>query len=170
MGKCLACFDAILNKISHAVAYFSGLCFLIVAFIVTYEIIARGIFNSPTEWVLEISTYLVIIAGFLGMAITLRKRAHVCVDFLTSHFSEKTHLYLEIITTIFSLVVFAIFLNESISFVELTLRLNKLSPSTLRFPLYIPQLSLIAGALLLELELLNQLMHAIQKSLEKEHE
>ena len=46
------------------------LLLFIPAFSVVYEVIMRGMFNSPTEWVVEISTYCVTIAGFLGMAVT----------------------------------------------------------------------------------------------------
>ena len=45
--------------------------------------------GAPTEWVLEISTYLIIAAGFLGFGVTLRRRGHIQVDFVVERFDES---------------------------------------------------------------------------------
>ena len=79
MLKLMEWYDRAVLMISRAAAVIAGLFILATAFIVVYEIVMRGIFNSPTEWVLEISTYLIIGAGFLGMAVTLRHKAHISV-------------------------------------------------------------------------------------------
>ena len=48
--------EGLLTFITRTAAVLAGICILIVAFIVVYEIIMRGLLDSPTEWVLEIST------------------------------------------------------------------------------------------------------------------
>ncbi len=161
MEKWIGRYSRALGAVSRAAAVLAGLCVLATAFIVTYEIVMRGLFNAPTEWVLEISTYLIIAAGFLGMGITLRRRAHVAVDFLTARFSAPVRLGLEAVTTLLSILLFYVFLTESVDFVLLSLSVNKLSPSILRFPLWIPQSALVVGSALLELELVRQFLEDV---------
>lgn len=162
MGKFLALYDKAVCVLSKIASFIAGICITITAFIIFYEIIMRGVFHSPTEWVLEISTYLILVAGFLGMAVTLRLKGHIQVDFLTNHLSPRVRCGLEILTTFFAVLLFFVFMTESTDMVLMSLEFNKLSPTILRFPLYIPQSALILGSVLLELELIAQLLHAIQ--------
>ena len=80
MKQFLLAIDQILEKLTQAAAILAGIFLLATAFIIVYEVIMRGLFHAPTEWVLEISTYFIIVAGFLGLAITYRQRAHIQVD------------------------------------------------------------------------------------------
>ena len=149
-------FDAFLGQLTRAAAILAGLFILLTAFIIVYEIIMRGLFHAPTEWVLEISTYLIIAAGFLGFGVTLRRRGHIQVDFVVERFSPKARCVLELCMTMLSLLLFFIFMTESTDFVLASYEYHKLSPSILRFPLWIPQLPLVLGFGLLFLELIRQ--------------
>ena len=157
MEKLFHIYDRFVLALSRLAAVIAGLCILAVAFIVCYEIVMRGVFNAPTEWVLEISTYLIIVAGFLGLGVTLRRRGHIQVDFLAGRFPPKTRCLLELVTTALSVALFYIFTTESAGLVASSYEYHKLSPSILRFPLWIPQLSLVLGSALLFLELVRQL-------------
>lgn len=86
-------FDKLLGYVTYTAAAVSGLAILLTAFMICYEIIARSVFGSPTVWVMEISTYFLIFAGFLGMAYTMRKNGHICVDFLYARFPEMSDAY-----------------------------------------------------------------------------
>jgi TRAP-type mannitol/chloroaromatic compound transport system permease small subunit len=90
--------DRISKLLSEAAAVLAGLFILATAFIIVYEIIMRGIFHAPTEWVLEVSTYFIIMAGFLGLAITFRHDAHVRVDFLTGKLTPAHQRLVNLVT------------------------------------------------------------------------
>ena len=150
--------EGLLTFITRTAALLAGICILIVAFIVVYEIIMRGLLDSPTEWVLEISTYLIIVAGFLGFAIAFRDGAHIGVDILTSHFSPKVEAAVRFVMTAIAVFLFFVFMTESTDMVMSSYKYNKLSPSILRFPLYIPQISMVVGSALLMLELIRRLI------------
>ena len=134
----------------------AGLCILGTAFIITYEIILRGIFHAPTSWVMEIATYLIIAAGFLGMAYTLHAHGHIHVDILTSRLSPGSQRLFRIITTIVSILLLYVCMTESIDYVTMSYEMNKLSPTILRVPLFIPQSFMAVGFSLLLLELIAQ--------------
>ena len=163
MSKLLEGYDRFVKGVTYLAALLAGICILVTALIVVYEVIMRGIFRSPTEWVLEISTYLILVSALLGLAITFRMGGHIQVDFLISRLSAKTQCILEIIWSAMAVVLFCIFVSESTGMVEMSYHYNKLSPSILRFPLYIPQLALVIGGLLLLLEIINKFLLDVNK-------
>ncbi len=162
MDGFLDCYDRVLRVVTRLAAMLAGLCILATAFIIVYEIIMRGLFHAPTEWVLEISTYFIIAAGFLGLAYTFRQGAHVQVDFVTMRLSAPVRCGLEIVGDIMAVLLFLIFMTESMDLVLASFDFNKLSPSILRFPLWIPQFSLVVGSALLLLEIVRRILMDIR--------
>jgi len=158
MKQFLLAFDQILEKLTQAAAILAGIFLLATAFIIVYEVIMRGLFHAPTEWVLEISTYFIIVAGFLGLAITYRQRAHIQVDLLSSKFSKKNSRNINLCLNLLATFTFLIFMTESMDQVTASFLYHKLSPSILRFPLFIPQFALVLGSALLLLEIIRRFL------------
>ncbi len=158
MERIYKLYDRILGYFTKAAAFVAGLAVVVTAFIIFYEIIARGVFHSPTEWVMEYSTYLVILAGFLGMAYTMRTNGHICVDFLFSRFSRPVRRTLDIVSTLLSLFVVYVCMTESTNYMLMSQAMGIVSPSTLRVPLWIPQSSMVIGFTLLFLEIISRLL------------
>ena len=46
--------------------YLSGVCIFFISLIVTYDVVCRFVFNAPTIWALELSTYLCVASLFLA--------------------------------------------------------------------------------------------------------
>ena len=73
----------------------------------------RDFFHSPTEWVLEVSTYAILIAGFLGLAVAFRDNAHVRVDIFAGCLAPETKRKLDMGINVISFLLFLIFMTES---------------------------------------------------------
>ena len=142
-------YDRILGKVTRAAAVLAGCLLLITALIICYEIVVRDFFHSPTEWVLEVSTYAILIAGFLGLAVAFRDNAHVRVDIFAGRLAPETKRKLDMVINVISCLLFLIVMTESMDLVTSSYVYHKLSPSILRFPLFIPQFALVFGSLLL---------------------
>ena len=142
-------YDRILGRVTHFAAVLAGCLLLFTALIICYEIVMRDVFHSPTEWVLEAATYAVIIAGFLGLAVAFRDNAHVRVDIFAGRFAPETKRRLDMALNLVSFLLFLIFMTESMDLVTASYVYHKLSPSILRFPLFIPQFALVLGSFLL---------------------
>ena len=142
-------YDRILGKIPRAAAVLAGCLLLITALIICYEIVVRDFFHSPTEWVLEVSTYAILVAGFLGLAVAFRDNTHVRVDIFAGRLAPETKRKLDMVINVISFLLFLIFMTESMDLVTSSYVYHKLSPSILRFPLFIPQFALVFGSLLL---------------------
>lgn len=151
-------YDRILGYITFFAAAFAGLAILLTAFMICYEIIARSIFHSPTVWVMEISTYLLVLAGFFGMAYTMRKNGHICVDFLFSRFPRALQRGLDVLTSILALFVMYVCMTESTNYMLMSRAMGVVSPSLLRVPMWIPQTFMVIGFVLLFLEMVNHLL------------
>ncbi len=90
--------DAVNTWVAKAVQW---LCLPLVI-IVTIEVIARYVFNSPTIWSWDISIQLMALLATLGSGYGLLQGSHVRVDILISRFSRRVNLIVDLImSTIF---------------------------------------------------------------------
>ena len=158
MKQFLLGLDRALTLLTRLAALLAGLFILATALIIAYEVVMRDLFHAPTEWVLEVSTYLIIMAGFLGLAITFRENAHVRVDLFSARLSREARRHLNLVTGFLSILLFLVFMTESADLVSASYVYGKLSPSILRFPLFIPQLALVLGSALLLGELVRRFL------------
>jgi len=68
--------------------------------IVIYEVFMRYVFDSPTSWGFEATTFLYGIHYMFGLAYTDVNDAHVKVDIFTSRVSKKTQAIIGMLTTL----------------------------------------------------------------------
>lgn len=158
MKKTIAGIEKAIMSLTDIMTMFAGVGFLITAFIISYEIVMRAAFNEPTEWSLELSVYLVLIGGFLGMAATYRDGKHIRLDLITDRLPKSWQTYFSIVAGIGTLVFGVIFFIESIDMVATSYQMERTSTSTLRVPLYLPQLALPIGGLFLVLQVIRKMV------------
>ena len=75
---------------------FSFLAILVVA-IISYEVIARYVFNAPTIWAHETMVFLCAIWYMIGGAYVLLHRAHVGVDLIYNRLSPRRRAIMDLI-------------------------------------------------------------------------
>lgn len=156
---------ALASRVSGMVA---GMCILATALIVAYEVVLRALFNAPTEWVNETSVYLVLASAFLGFAPALASGKHINVDLVTSKLSPQVNKFLRMVCSIVGLIYSLVFLSTSWEMVMNSFELGLLSTSTLRVPLYLPQLALPVGFFFLSLQFVANLIDDNAPEAEKE--
>jgi TRAP-type C4-dicarboxylate transport system permease small subunit len=152
-----ALFDRTVRALTALSGFVAGILILLVSFMIAYEVFMRGVFNAPTEWSIEISVYLVMACGFLGLAPALAGGNHICVDLVTSKLSPSTNKKLRIGTSVIGMLFCLILTIAGIDMVLASYEMDSLSTSTLRIPLYIPQMAIPLGSALIVLEFLRQL-------------
>lgn len=69
-----------LGRLNLGMGYASGLLVVASALILTWEVLARYLFNSPSDWALELCIYMLIASTFLAAAYTLAAKAHVNIE------------------------------------------------------------------------------------------
>jgi TRAP-type mannitol/chloroaromatic compound transport system permease small subunit len=106
LRKILAWIDATNTGVAKTVSILS----LVVAFIITYEIIMRQAFGKPTLWVAEGTVFGCGLVYMLGGAWTLRLDGHVRVDMLYHGLSRRRKALLDCLTYFAFLLYIAVML------------------------------------------------------------
>ena len=68
--------------------------------VVVYEVFMRYVFNAPTTWGFEVTTFLYGLHYMFGLAYTDAYDGHVKVDIFTSLASEKVQTVLRVLTNL----------------------------------------------------------------------
>lgn len=79
----------IVNWLSSLGYVVSCFCVVILIFSVAYEVLMRYVFNSPTNWSFEISSYLYLALILLGVSHVHRIDKHIKVEFFGTKLSRK---------------------------------------------------------------------------------
>ncbi len=74
----------IIDGISKGLAYITMLLTGILILVMSYEMVVRRFFNSPTLWAFDVSYMLSGLIFVAAMAFTLKRDEHVRIDFLSS--------------------------------------------------------------------------------------
>ena len=118
-------------------------------FILCYEVVSRYLFNAPTIWVQETSTYLYMWTMLAAASYTLQTRKHVHVDLVIDRLPTRPKALLEVMTSAVGAVFCAIVSIQAYEMIAATVRFGKVSATPLRVPLWIPQSALLMGFVLL---------------------
>ena len=92
------------NKIVKYSGYLASGLFITIGFIVSYEVIARYIFNSPTIWVNEVSRFLQIWATYLALTYSFHKKDFIRITVIYDKLNESGKKVLDFISFIFILI------------------------------------------------------------------
>jgi len=102
-------FQRLFDGLILASGYFSGLAILAATLIIVEQVVVRFVFNAATIWQVEIAVYLLIAATFLGAPYGLKHNAHINIDLLIIHLSDRFQRRLHIVTSFLALL-FCLFL------------------------------------------------------------
>ena len=163
-----ALFDSFVRMLTKISGWVAGILILLTSFIVTYEVLMRAVFNAPTEWSIEVSVYLIMASGFLGLAPALAGNSHIGVDLITSTLKPQVNRVLHIITSMIGLIFCLVLMLASADMVIVSYEINSLSTSTLRIPLYIPQMAIPIGSAVIVLEFVRQIINDLTARTKRE--
>ena len=143
--------DRALSAISFGLTAVGVICVVAMMGLTTVDVIARYVFNSPTLWADEVSSYLLIAIVFLGLAPNVRQDAHIRIDVLTNLVSGRMRAALEVfayaVGIIFSVLLL---LGTWTRFANFYAR-GIISDSPLMTPMWLPMVPVIIGAAVLVL-------------------
>lgn len=124
----------------------SVLCVVAMMLIMTYDVVARYLFNSPTMWGGEIASYLMIAIVFLGLGHNLRLGSHIRIDVVTNLVPPRVRLLLEALAYAVGIVFAAMLLVGCWIRFENFWERQTTSSSPLMTELWIPMLPVMIGA------------------------
>jgi TRAP-type C4-dicarboxylate transport system permease small subunit len=138
-----------MRTVHEAAEWLCAACILAIALVVFYEIVARLVFDAPTTWSQEIAVYLLLALGFLGFAPTLAADEHIRIDMLVRRFRPGARRALEVVIYLSIAAFAAVAAWGGVDMVRQSLRFGRKSLTLLEIPVWIPQLLVPIGLVML---------------------
>ena len=143
----------------------AGWGFVLCAFFITFEVLARSVLRVSTQSTTEITGYMLAFGLSWGLGHALTERSHVRIDMLVNRLPQPLRVPLHLL----SLAALAVFIgfvaNGAWDLVDESLLFNATDISLLRTPLAIPQglwaFGLIVFVLLILCMLVENLLLAL---------
>lgn len=89
--------------------------------LVTYQVFQRYVLHYTPPWSEELSVYLMIWFGMIGIAVGVRQDSHMALHYFADLFPKIVQKPLEIIKYILILIYTGVLINEGLTMVELTM-------------------------------------------------
>ncbi len=155
-----------MKKFVNGLSVFSGIVLLCILALMTAEVVFRYLFNQPVLGTVEISSYLLVIFGFTGMAYTQSQRAHIEIDLITMQLSARPKHILRIITLFLSLAACALMAWQTSIAFWTSWQIQEVRWGALPLPVWPVKFVIAFGLLVLCLQFVVDIVHEIKNPYE----
>lgn len=137
-----------------------AVCLACIGALILAQIVARwfGIIVPAAE---EFSGYLMAAATFLALAWTLRTSGHIRVTILIRHFSPRLRVFQEIVVLVIATLLVAYIAWSAVALARESWEFQDVSAGYLAVPLWIPQLPMAFGLVVLTIALLDEMFNVL---------
>lgn len=136
--------------------------------IVTYDVIARYVFNRPTIWAYDVNVQLLAFMATLGGGYALLNENHVRIDILAGKLSKRNRAILESITGALTILALGILTYYLITQAYSSVLQRELNWSYFAEPVYPLRVVMAFGSLMLFLQSISFFLQNLFKSLGRE--
>jgi len=123
--------------------------------LVLVEIIGRSFFDYSTMIADEYSGYLYLSIVFLGLAYGLNHQSHIRITIITSRLGKEANRWIDMAIGVAGMGMMAVVIYYTWLLVEDTKSMDMVSESVSQTPLYLTQIPMLVGSVLLWIALLN---------------
>jgi TRAP-type C4-dicarboxylate transport system permease small subunit len=145
---------AAVDRLSDAAAALAAVATLALTLMVTAGVAARRVFNAPFLFVEELSGYVVLGIVFLGLAATLKAGGHIRVDIVLGRTAGGVRTALQVGCLLAAAVWAGFVVAGAVRLLDEYWTQGVRSFAYLQTPLWIPAAVMLAGAVLLLLQIL----------------
>jgi TRAP-type C4-dicarboxylate transport system permease small subunit len=148
----------LMRRLSQVTGVFAALLIALAVLVICDLVVERYILNLTTIWQIDVVTYSIVAATFIGSPYVLMKRGHVNVDILPLHLEPRARYWLAIVTGLIAIAFCAALWWLTANFWYEAYRETWRSNTVWRARLWIPYLSMPVGLGLLVLEYVAELL------------
>ena len=149
---------------SKAAGLLAGLGVLVMAGLITFDVLMRYFLDRPQLFVDELASFLQVFVVFAALAYTFRAGGHVRVDLVTSSLARPVRAWLRVVTLALGLAFLA-----AVIWVTAQSGLNAYGygrvSAVMLYPLWIPMLFIPAGLLLMAVAMLAAFVRQVSATL-----
>ncbi len=148
--------DWLFDRIPELLGGIGGLGIVAILILMSYEIVARYVFSAPTNWSVEISTYILVGAAYAGAGYAHRQGANIRVELLISLLTPALRRALEEVSAWCGLV-FVLIAAWQVALFTHGNWVNGTASYILQMPQWIPNFPIVVGLIGLALALLAEI-------------
>ena len=152
-----------IDRLSELAGYISAVLILASMLIVCYGVFLRYVLGASTVWQLELSTYFLMFAAFVGGAYGLRHGDHVNLSLIVDRLPAKAQLYVKLVAAILGFVFIAVVAVIAYFLWWETAQAGRTSGTAWNVPLTYPYLIVPLGMTLIALQYLVIVVELIQR-------
>jgi len=156
-------FLSYIDRLSELSGYISAVLILASMLIVCYGVFLRYVLGASTVWQLELSTYFLMFAAFVGGAYGLRHGDHVNLSLIVDRLPEKAQLYMKLVASVLGFVFIAIVAVIAYNLWWQTAQAGRTSGTAWNVPLTYPYLIVPLGMTLIALQYLVIVVEIFQQ-------
>lgn len=142
----------------------SGLATLVLALLISFDVLMRYFLNRPQLIVDEVGPFLLLLVVFGAAAQTYRVGGHVRVDLVTSHLPPAARAWLRLLNLGLGLLFLAVVIWVTSQSALTAYRYGRVS-AVMLYPLWVPMLLIPAGLLLMALCMVGTLRRQLRAAL-----
>jgi TRAP-type C4-dicarboxylate transport system permease small subunit len=160
-----------IGALSSLMGLVAGWGFVLCAFFIAFEVLARSLFRFSTQSTTEITGYMLAFGLSWGLGHALNTRSHVRIDMLVNRLPRRLRVWLHLLSLLLLGVFVGFVAKGAWELVDESMLFNATDISLLRTPLAIPQglwaFGLIVFLLLIAAMLLENLLLALSGEAEQ---
>ena len=126
------------------------------------EVVGRYFFNTPSNWSLELSGYLLVALAYLGAPYTELTEGNIRIDFLYSRFSLRLRLCADVVIYLIGICWGGVVLWQGWLLAWESWKISACSSEAMAWPLFPSQVLVPIGSLLLCLVLILKIVQRIR--------
>lgn len=149
-----------LDRLFTWTGYLAGFFMVAIAALVVAQIIAR-LFHQQIPSVDEFAGYCLAASSFLGLAYSFRSGSHIRVTLLTAKLGNKAQRLVLMAVLVFAAAMIAIWAYNSAYLVYESWEFKEMSTGILKYPIWIPQLSMAIGVTLFGIAIMEDLVNVM---------
>lgn len=157
MTRALALAARVLGALSQAATAASALGVLASLALIAWAVVMRYGFNRPPAWVDDAVGFLLVLIVMLAAAQVLRRGEHIGVDLLTTRLSARGQRWAEAWAALAALAASLVLVVNGWSTAMLSRQLGIVAEGNVEIPVYLVQLALPLGGLMMALAALEAL-------------
>jgi TRAP-type C4-dicarboxylate transport system permease small subunit len=149
------------NFLSRVAGVIAAFLIVLAVFVICDIVVERYILNLTTIWQIDVVTYCIVGATFIGSAYVLMTRGHVNVDILPLYCGPRLRYWLALVTILLALAFCVVIFILCTAYWYEAYSERWLSNTVWRARLWIPYLSMPIGLGLLILQYLADLLSLV---------
>ncbi len=156
-----------MKVINKWMARMSGIFIFAIGILAVFEAIMRTFMRAPTSWSLDISSYLLIWAIFLGAAYAYQEKGHVAVDLLREavekRWGKAPRRVMAVIGYAIALAVIVVLLYAGVVLAQTAVSLGQLTYANAQMPAVILWTAVIVGSVMMLLTVVFIILDIFKK-------